>query len=85
MKQWREIATKLTLLSQLGLSFIMPLLMCIGICWLLCDKLGVGLWVYIIGFPFGLASSFLTAYKFYVLVRNKEKKNQKKKVSFNNH
>ena len=88
MKQWREIAKNFTLVGQLGLSFIMPLLLCLGLCWLICDKTRVGEWIFIPGFFFGLGASFMTAYKFYIAQMNKqdrEDRNRKKKVSFNRH
>ena len=85
MKQWREIAQKLTLLTQLGLSFIMPMLVCVGICWFLCDRFSIGPWIYIIGFILGIGASFMTAYKFYLSVINRQKKEKKPKVSFNKH
>ena len=84
--KWNSIAKQMTLIGQLGLSFLMPLLICLGICFLLTSKLGLGEWVYIPGFLFGLGSSFMTAYKFYVSESHKADKNtDKKTVSFNSH
>lgn len=86
MGKWSDIAKQMTLIGQLGLSFLMPLLICLGICWLLTSKLGMGYWIYIPGFLFGLLSSFMTAYKFYMHESGKaEKETDKKKVSFNSH
>lgn len=85
MKKWGEIGRNLTLLSQLGLSFIMPILICVGLCWFLCDRFGIGGWIYIIGFFFGFGGAFMTAYKFYLSVMSKEKRQDKKRVSFNKH
>lgn len=88
MKNMSAIFKQLSLISQFGLSLIVPLLMCLGGAWLLNVKAGWGLWIYIPGFFFGLGSSFMTAYKFYLLQnRNteKEKKNEKPKVYFNTH
>ena len=47
--EWSKIIKQLTLLTQLGLSLIMPLLMCLAFCWFLTYKFGVGVWVYILG------------------------------------
>ena len=81
-----SIVKNVALLGQLGLSVIMPMLICIAACWYLNTHLGVGLWVYILGFFFGLGSSFMTAYKFYLSEIQKEKKENKvKKVSYNRH
>ena len=52
MKQWSEILRNVTMLSQLGLSFITPLLLCLALCWFIISKTGVGVWVYIPGFFF---------------------------------
>ncbi|MDO4521716.1 MAG: AtpZ/AtpI family protein [Eubacteriales bacterium] len=86
MKHWMNISKQLTMLTQFGLSFITPLLVCIGVCWWLTDSFGFGEWIYIPGFFFGLGSSFMVAYKLYLTVTKREKKeNRKKKVSFNRH
>ncbi|MBP5152314.1 MAG: AtpZ/AtpI family protein [Lachnospiraceae bacterium] len=84
-KDLSKIFKNLTLLTQLGLSLIMPLLMCLAFCWYLTYRFNVGVWVYIVGFFFGLGASFMTAYKFYVSQSNKSKKGTKNKVSFNRH
>lgn len=88
MKLFMELYQNILMLSQLGLSFIMPLLLCLVLCWLLTDKAGVGGWVYIPGFFFGLGGSFTTAYKFCLVVLKQDKKeneSKKKKISFNKH
>ncbi|MDO4519121.1 MAG: AtpZ/AtpI family protein [Eubacteriales bacterium] len=86
MKQWTEIFKNITMLGQFGLSFIMPTLMCILLCWWLNAKVGVGAWVYIPGFILGMGSSFMVAYKFYRAVMQREKKEKNKKgISFNDH
>lgn len=86
MDNWSKVMKNITLVTQFGLSLVIPLMMCIGICWLLTTKAGVGLWVYIPGFIFGLGSSFMTAYKFYLHeVKKAEKEEKKNPVSFNSH
>lgn len=50
MKQWSEIIRNVTMLSQLGLSLITPVLICLAVCWLIVSKTGAGGWVYIPGF-----------------------------------
>lgn len=88
MKHWSYIYKNLLMLSQLGLSFIMPLLLCLALCWLLTDKAGLGGWVYVLGFFFGIGGSVMTAYKFYLSTlkqEEKEKKTKKKTVSYNKH
>ena len=88
MKRMSEIFGQLAMIVQLGLSLIMPLLMCLFACYLLCSKLSVGAWVYIPGFILGLGGSMTTAYKVYLAVLNKESKKKsrnKNEISFNKH
>lgn len=88
MHQMTKALKNLTLVTQFGLSFIMPLLICLLICMWLVNKYEVGTWVFIVGFFFGLGSSFVTAYKFFKSVmknEDKEERNRKDKVYFNNH
>ena len=73
MKNWVDISQRLIMLGQLGLSLIMPLLICLGICHLLTTKAGLGLWIYFPGFIFGLGGSFMTAYKMWQSVSARER------------
>lgn len=36
MKWWMDIVKNLTMLTQFSFTLVTPLLMCLGICWLLC-------------------------------------------------
>lgn len=86
MKRFTDIYKNLFMLTQLGLSFITPLLMCLALCWWLNTHVGVGAWVYLLGFFFGMGSSGMVAYKLYLNVMNREKKEKKRdKRSFNRH
>lgn len=88
MKQWSEIIRNVTMLSQLGLPLITPTLLCLAVCWLIVSRTGVGGWIFIPGFFFGLGGSGTVAYKFYLSInrqQRKEKKGRKDKVSFNRH
>lgn len=75
------------MVGQLGLSLVTPLLICIFACYMLTTKLGVGGWVYIVGFFFGLGGSMMTAYKVYLEVdkKNKKKERPENEVNFNKH
>lgn len=84
MKGLQEIIKHVSLLSQLGLSFITPIVLCVLGCWFLCEKCGFGAWIYIIGFVFGLGGAFMTAYKFYCW-QTRKKEDRKPPVSFNRH
>ncbi len=86
MKDWVTISQRLIMLGQLGLSLIMPVLICMGICYLLISKAGLGLWIYIPGFIFGLGASFMTAYKMWLNVTAREKKKaEEEPPAFNSH
>ena len=86
LKQWSEILRNVTMLSQLGLSFITPLLLCLALCWFITSRTGVGGWVYIPGFFFGMGGSGMVAWKLYISVTGKQKKEETKKhISFNRH
>ena len=79
------------MIIQLAITLMMPLLLCIGFCWWLCSRFGVGLWVYLPGILFGLGSSAMSAYKFYCSVMKHQKRMDKKKgtekkpAAFNDH
>ena len=75
----RDVFRNLALASQFGISFISPLLLCVVLCWWLTTRLGLGGWIYIPGFFFGLGGSFSIAYKLYLTVTGQLKKEKKKK------
>ena len=83
-----ELVKNLTLLTQLGLSLVTPLLMCLGISWWLTSRFGLGGWVYIPAFLFGLGGMFSVGMKLSqtILSRYKKEKEEKKQpLSFNRH
>ena len=86
MKNLTDVLRNITMLTQFGLSFITPLLMCLAFCWWLVFRMNLGSWIFIPGFFFGLGGSFMVAYKLYLSITAKQKKEQKKtKISFNKH
>lgn len=86
MKDWANISQRLIMLGQLGLSLMMPLLICLGACYLLTSRAGLGLWVYFPGFIFGLGGSFMTAYKMWISVSAREKeRGGQEPPAFNKH
>ncbi|MBR2528453.1 MAG: AtpZ/AtpI family protein [Blautia sp.] len=86
-KELQDLFRNLVMLTQLGLSFITPLLVCLAACYAVTSRLGWGMWVYIPGFFFGLGGSFMVAWKFYQAQHSRDKKDEKEKnsVSFNYH
>ena len=86
MKKWADILKNISILTQFGFSFITPLLMCLAVCWWLSSRWGIGGWIFIPGFFFGMGGSGMVAYKLYLTVTNRQKKEKKKpKISFNRH
>lgn len=86
MKYWTDTLKNLSILTQFGLSLVTPLLLCLAGCWWLNSRLGIGTWIFAIGFFFGLGGSGMVAYKLYLFATEKNKKEKKKKkVSFNRH
>ena len=88
MKQWSQILKNLSLLTQLGLSLLTPTLLCLFVCYLLQTRVGLGMWIYLPGFFFGLGGSATVAMNFYRLMEKrgkKEKKDKKNTISFNGH
>ena len=86
MKQVSEMVLAVTMIKQRGLAFITPLLLCLALCWFIISKTGVGVWVYIPGFFFGMGGSATVAYKFYLSINKQQKKKHKKdKIYFNRH
>ena len=72
--KWNEILAQLTMLGQLGLSLAMPILMCLGACYMMCTRLNAPLWIYLPGMILGIGASFMTAYKVYLAVTKREKR-----------
>ena len=88
VKNMADMLKNITMLTQFGLSFVTPIFLCLALCWWLNIHAGVGAWVYIPGFFFGLGGSFMVAYKLYLKIMEDQKKEDKKKhkkVSFNRH
>ncbi len=84
-----KIFNNFVLIGQFGLSLIMPVIICVVLCYMLVSHGFAGAWVYIPGFIMGLGASFMTAYKFYLFVLKKEEKKSsrvnRKGVYFNHH
>ena len=86
MKDWSRALQNITMVGQLGLSLVMPVLMCLAVCYLLTSNLGCGAWIYIPGFILGLGASFMTAYKVYLSEERRNRKDgEHKPTAFNRH
>ncbi|MCR5656294.1 MAG: AtpZ/AtpI family protein [Butyrivibrio sp.] len=82
-----KLMTQFAMVGQLGLSLVMPLLLCIFACYMLTTRLGFPGWIYILGFFFGLGGSMMTAYKVYLEVTKKTqtKKRDENEISISRH
>lgn len=85
MKQWGPLMKQITLISQFGISLVVPLLLCLFLCSWLTERFALGSWIYIPGFILGLGSSAMTAYKLYLTVLKREQKEKKPRTAFNRH
>lgn len=86
MKRWTKALGNISMLTQLGLSLIMPVLLCIALCYYLTTHFALPGWIFIPGIFFGLGGSFATAYRFYRMIMKDEKKNERAdSTSFNIH
>ena len=81
--------SQFVMVGQLGLSLLMPLLLCLFGCHLLTLRFNVGGWIYILGFFFGLGGSAMTAWKVYLSIMRHQggskPRKRKSEVSFNRH
>lgn len=85
-KQMRDILRQISMLSQFGLSLIMPILICVLLCAWLCSRFDIGGWIFIPGFILGLGASFTTGYKFYMSeTRKSGKESSERKRGYNSH
>lgn len=76
-------------LTQLGLSMLLPLLLCLAGCWWLVSRQWVGYWVYPIGIVLGLGAGAVSFRDFRKLMlrraKGTEKEQKERPVSFNRH
>ena len=74
MKSMSDILKNLTMLGQLGLSFLTPILLCLLVCLFLQNHFQAPLWIYIPGFILGIGGSLMTVWKFGKAVMQDQKK-----------
>lgn len=85
LKPWIKALRELSWLTQLGLTLIIPPLLCIGAAWFLTDKLNAPVWVMLPAFILGFGGSAVSFYKFYQYTMRKAGKGQKPPPAFNDH
>ncbi len=84
MSELTRIFRNLSLIGQLGLSLVTPLIMCLLGAYWLNTRAGVPLWIYVPALVLGLGSSFMTAWKVYLAAVCKNKK-EEQRTAFNRH
>lgn len=76
IRKLSEIGRNITLIGQLGLTLVIPIVFCLFVCYWLNTSRGVGGWIYIPGLILGIGSSCMTAWKLY---QSEKQKNGKPK------
>ncbi len=85
IRDFSALIRNISLIGQLGLSLVTPVLMCLLGGYFLVTRLGIGLWIYIPALILGLGASFMTAYKVYLSATRRKADEKKAPVAFNRH
>lgn len=73
---------KLIMVTQLGISLIAPVLLCVFLSVWIQKRFQTGYWVVVVGIVLGIASMINTFYRFY---KDQTDENNKKPPGFNRH
>ncbi len=77
-REWMEILRGLTWLTQVGLSFAVPVVLCLlGANWL-CDRFSVGAWIYLPAVVLGLGAGAASFASFARAAASHARKTQKR-------
>lgn len=85
MKGLYKVLEDLVWLTQLGLTMLLPLVMCLGGCWWAVTRWGWPMWLYLPAVLLGLAAG---GQNFWVFARGRlrrAQKDQNRRVDFNHH
>lgn len=85
MHPMMKILRNLAWLTQLGLSIILPPILCVWGCDWLANRFSIGSWLVLLGLVLGLGTSLSSALRFYRVVRRQAEKSRKKPGNFNLH
>jgi len=87
MKSFFKALEDLTWFMQLGISLLMPLALCMLLCFWLMQRFGVGPWVFIPGILLGIGSGAVSLHSFYRMIMRRQDNEIPKKsaVRFNRH
>ena len=76
MKKYMNVLRLIASFGQLGFTLITPPVVMALLGWWLQSRFGLGTWVMLVAIVIGLFTSATSAWKFYLQVVGKEKKNQ---------
>ena len=85
MKGLYKALEDLVWLTQLGLSILLPLLLCLGGCWWATNRWDWPLWVYLPGILLGLAAGAKSFWVFAKERLDRAKQEHPRRVGFNSH
>ena len=88
MKDTTTALEYLVYVGQLGLDLLMPVVLCVLLCWWLVSAFGVGAWVYVPGFLLGLGGGAMNFWKFWKRIEkrlNREHPPERPRTSFSRH
>lgn len=85
MKEIYAIFEDILWLTQLGLVMLLPLVMCLGGCWWLVNRLGWPMWLYVPAVLLGLAAGGQNFWGFAKQRLRRAQKSSNKRVGFNTH
>lgn len=85
MKGWYKALEDLVWLTQLGLSMLLPLLLCLGGAWWATNRWNWPLWVYLPAIFLGLAAGAQSFWQFAKERMTRAKKERPRRMGFNSH
>ena len=85
MKGWYKALEDLIWLTQLGLTMLLPLVMCLGGCWWAVNRWGWPVWLYLPAILLGLAAGAQNFWQFAKGRIRRAKKEDSGRVGFNTH
>lgn len=74
MQRMNRALGRLSMIGQFGVSLVVPLVLILYLCYLGVSRLGLGLWIYIPGLILGLGTSFMTAYRLYLTITQRDRR-----------
>lgn len=85
MKNLNKILEDLIWLTQLGLTMLLPLVMCLGACWWAVNRWGWPMWLYLPAILVGLAAGAQNFWSFAKMRLQRAEREKNERVGFNSH